>query len=659
MAHKVTFDWANKIIQVTAAPIDNTVNIDVKIDIFSDGKEDWKTDPDLNKFRFPITAVGGNPLPGSKSLGSTFFLEYGWVIRPYDANHIMNINGNMYARDGSNPYIATLNPHNVQIIQSVSSLVDSTVQQLAEIEHSTFADGVTIDTSGSNTGTAYPIGTPGQPVNNLSDAQTICSDRGFSKLFVRGNITLDSVADLTDFIVFGQNAQISTINVLASANVSNTEFQECTLTGELDGGSLLRNGVAYNLNYLNGFLFQCMIQGTLTLGGGSDAHLFDCFSGTPGLSTPIIDLGGSGQPLALRGYSGGIKLINKSGPESVSLDFESGQAIIDETVTNGTIVVRGITTVADNSTGTAVVNTDSVAALTSTVGQTVWEHQINGVISGSFGEAVRTSSFMNTIWLDTNGGTAGTAYPIGTPSLPVNNILDAITIGTAEGIYIIKLAEDAIVPLTANLNGFTIEGAHTTKSEIIIAAGATTQFSQFKNCYLKGTLNGWVVVRDSMIEDCFGVQGIFHNTMVNPGTIQLAGIQTSHFLSCYSGVPGTSTPELDFNGSGRSVAIRDYSGGIKLTNKTGIEAVSVDMNTGNVILDATVTNGEIVVRGPATLVDNSVGTTIVTTGLMNNESISDAVHDEAMLDHLIAGSFGQWINEKGLTKQDFAALQNL
>ena len=63
-------------------------------------------------------------------------------------------------------------------------------------------------------------------------------------------------------------------------------------------------------------------------------------------------MGGSGQPLALRNYNGGIKLINKNGPESVSIDLNSGQVKIDmTTVTNGTLVIRGIGKLIDADTG--------------------------------------------------------------------------------------------------------------------------------------------------------------------------------------------------------------------------------------------------------------------------------------------------------------------
>jgi len=125
MGQKVSFDEINKIINITVAPDANgDINIDVKEDLYSDGKEDWVANENLRRFQFPITAVGGNPLPGGAALGTTFFLASDWKIRPYDANHRLTIDGNLYATDGSDPFLNTIGNYTVRIMQKVSSLVD-------------------------------------------------------------------------------------------------------------------------------------------------------------------------------------------------------------------------------------------------------------------------------------------------------------------------------------------------------------------------------------------------------------------------------------------------------------------------------------------------------------------------------------------------------
>jgi hypothetical protein len=134
MGQKVNFNEITKIIEITLAPdIDGDVLINVKGDLYSDGKEDWVTAENLRKFYFPISVEGGKPLPGEEELGSTFFLNSDWKIRPYNASHRLIINGNLYSVDGSDPFLDTIGTYTVRIMQKVSSLVSSTVAQLPEI----------------------------------------------------------------------------------------------------------------------------------------------------------------------------------------------------------------------------------------------------------------------------------------------------------------------------------------------------------------------------------------------------------------------------------------------------------------------------------------------------------------------------------------------
>jgi hypothetical protein len=132
--------------------------------------------------------------------------------------------------------------------------------------------------------------------------------------------------------------------------------------------------------------------------------------------------------------------------------------------------------------------------------------------------------------------------------------------------------------------------------------------------------------------------------MINPGTITLSDDNTmvAHFLSCYSGVPGAGTPTIDMAGDGAGLALRDYNGGIRITNKTGNSSVSIDLNSGQAILDSTVTGGTIVARGLGKLIDmagNDIpsgtwnGATIINetiNGSLNEESIADAVWNKEL-----------------------------
>jgi len=90
------------------------------------------------------------------------------------------------------------------------------------------------------------------------------------------------------------------------------------------------------------------------LNGSTQSSFITCWDEVAGTGTPIIDMGGSGQSLQMRSYSGGIELINKSGDDPVSLDFISGHAKLASSVTAGDIVIRGFCRVTDNSDGAII-----------------------------------------------------------------------------------------------------------------------------------------------------------------------------------------------------------------------------------------------------------------------------------------------------------------
>jgi len=91
------------------------------------------------------------------------------------------------------------------------------------------------------------------------------------------------------------------------------------------------------------------------------------------------------------------------------------------------------------------------------------------------------------------------------------------------------------------------------------------------------------------------------------GIITLEGIERFEFIDCHSRVGGDNVPTLDcMDLNNLDLQIRGYDGGVRLTNISTSGAVaSIDLNSGHVILDSTVTMGDIVVRGSGYITDNS------------------------------------------------------
>jgi len=268
--------------------------------------------------------------------------------------------GNVVAvdTDGVTPISPVFPTAFTQIVRTSSS--SATLQELQDIQFSSFNGGVTVDigniTGLAVAGTAFPAGTRRQPSANFADALTIAATNGLFRLYILGDATLDTPDDFSNFEIIGENENKSSFTLNTGAVLTGAEISNATITGTLDGETHVSHCVINNITFINGQIEQCLLIGTTTLGGTGVAHFLDCASGVPGASTPIINMGGSGVDLALRNYSGGIQIDNCTAAQDTSIDLNSGQIILDSTVTNGNFVLRGVGKLTDNSTGTTITN---------------------------------------------------------------------------------------------------------------------------------------------------------------------------------------------------------------------------------------------------------------------------------------------------------------
>ena len=116
---KVTFDGPNRLILIN----EGTTDIDFRTDIYSNWKE-WVLARVNSEFLQALSVVGGDPLPGARILGSTFFLENGWRIRSWEGDHILTITGNVFTREGEDPVEPPLGNFKVTVNFNTSTLVE-------------------------------------------------------------------------------------------------------------------------------------------------------------------------------------------------------------------------------------------------------------------------------------------------------------------------------------------------------------------------------------------------------------------------------------------------------------------------------------------------------------------------------------------------------
>ena len=125
---KVVFDGPNKLILVN----EGITELDFRVDVYSAWKE-WIQDPNqVNaKWEKALDVIGGDPLPGNRVLGTTFFLENGWRMRTWEGNHSLTVTGNVFTREGEPIFVNTLDPWTITINLNTSTLVETILPALS------------------------------------------------------------------------------------------------------------------------------------------------------------------------------------------------------------------------------------------------------------------------------------------------------------------------------------------------------------------------------------------------------------------------------------------------------------------------------------------------------------------------------------------------
>lgn len=124
MGAKITFDADEREFIVTQAPVDGVIEIDVQVDLYSDGKEDWISDAALNPMKFPINPVGGDQFGLVGTVGKWWIVEHGWKFKPYEGDHTFRIVGNIATSAGWELVLDTIGSFRVRIENEVSTLVE-------------------------------------------------------------------------------------------------------------------------------------------------------------------------------------------------------------------------------------------------------------------------------------------------------------------------------------------------------------------------------------------------------------------------------------------------------------------------------------------------------------------------------------------------------
>lgn len=317
-----------------------------------------------------ISAGGKEELGGGVKVGVTATLlnaVLAFEARPGPSFVQCNVSGgNLVALDSNGDPVSSILPTAfTQVILTSSS--SATLQELADIQFSSFNGHISVKPTSIYSGTGFPVGTERQPANNMADALTIAQSRGINTFLVKSDLVLSNI-DVSSYSFLGEQHNIM-LTVDSSANVEECNFYNLTLQGVLSGASHIRDCFVMDISNVHGHLTDCSLDGYITLSGTGDLLIINCWDHMAGFGLPSIDCDGYGSNLTIREYRGGLFIKNKTGTDEISIDMNSARIVLDSTVTDGDIIVRGVGHLTNNGTAnvdsTNVVNpgTVSVAVL--------------------------------------------------------------------------------------------------------------------------------------------------------------------------------------------------------------------------------------------------------------------------------------------------------
>lgn len=138
MAAKMTYDTTSKLFILK----NGVTSFDAVVDLYSDAKEDWLTNSLLNKFRFPLVAIGGQGIGAGQVISPYIMLRYDWKIRPQESDHTLTVAGNLITDDESSPFVNVLGDYQVIIKSIVSSNSLTTGVAILPADLANIADAV-------------------------------------------------------------------------------------------------------------------------------------------------------------------------------------------------------------------------------------------------------------------------------------------------------------------------------------------------------------------------------------------------------------------------------------------------------------------------------------------------------------------------------------
>lgn len=355
----VSIDWPNRIIHVPRADLSLIQLMPTEI-----------REMDLNWFRIQLKALEadaiGMPFPDTHrhntevSLSGLTFARVIEIINGYtvtfeDGQYAVNL-------VGANSNVGDrVNVNQVSVRSSNSAGLISS----PEIQFSTFAGAVHVDTTSGNSGTVFPLGTPLKPVNNLDDALVIAKYRGLYVVRTYAALLIESHHNLDDMAV--ESANWLDVTVGAGASLVNTEFEKVSLHGVMGGyWNVLIDCWIYEITnfcgWVRGGSFERIELGPFTIANAGQSYFDAVDPMYPGVKEIVV--ASAGAVISITRCRSVIEIQSLVAGCTLVCGLQEGTLILDASCTGGTVAVAGVGLLVNNSTlsvfSDGLVNSSSV-----------------------------------------------------------------------------------------------------------------------------------------------------------------------------------------------------------------------------------------------------------------------------------------------------------
>jgi hypothetical protein len=245
---------------------------------------------------------------------------------------------------------------------------------------------------------------------------------------------------------------------------------------------------------------------------------------------------------------------------------------------------------------------------------------------------IQFNVFQGGIWVDFTTGTTSTVYPAGTPLQPVKYISDAVTIAQSYGFTDLYINGNYALTTGDDVSNYRIIGTNPLLSYLTIGTDALTENVEIIECIVDGTLDGQAILRNCAILNLTYVTGFIFQCSIQ-GTVEIGGAMPANIMACFAGANGAV---INMGGTGHSLSLSNWTGDVRITNKTGPDIVNIHASASSVTLDATVTNGTgIHIDGTGQFVNES-NVTPEHLSFLSTQSIWEHIRDAAQADPIHA-----------------------